>query len=247
MTLPLFQQYQLAFTAHIRNPSQNKKPDRVNAKRMRVYTEIVFNNIESTVAACFPVCKKVLGLRAWTKLVRQFFTSHQSNTPIFREIPQQFLSYLPTVNNMPVYLQDLAHYEWVELAISTMPAELNPESYDAEGGLLDHALMFNPAMMLLAYDYPVQLISPRFKPKHALPEPVNLLVYRDADDEVKFMELNALTANMLQALQARAQTARNWLQAFAESSGHDGEMIVNFGLAILQDLRAQGVILGSLK
>lgn len=245
VAIPAFQQYQLAFTAHIRNPSQNKKPDRVNAKRMRVYTEIVFNNLESSVAACFPVCKKVLGISAWTKLVRQFFTSHQSTTPIFREIPQQFLSYLATVSDVPVYLQDLAHYEWVELAIATMQAELTTHDYDAEGDLLDHALIFNPAMMLLAYDYPVQLISPKFKPKQALPEPVNLLVFRDADDEVKFMELNAVTASMLQSLAAGEQTARHWLQVYAELSGQDVEMLINFGLSILQDLRAQGVILGS--
>ena len=86
-----FQRYQLEFTAHIRNPKANKKPVQVDDARMAVYREIVFNNIFGAVSACFPVCVQVLGKHAWDKLVRQFFANYQATSPIFREIPQQFL------------------------------------------------------------------------------------------------------------------------------------------------------------
>ena len=118
-----FQRYQLEFTAHIRNPKANKKPAQVNDARMAVYREIVFTNILNSVTTCFPVCVQILGDFAWEKLVRQFFAKHQATSPIFREIPQQFLQFLNTVGNLPAYFQQLAHYEWVELAINTQQIE----------------------------------------------------------------------------------------------------------------------------
>ena len=79
-----FQRYQIAFTAHIRDPNANKKPARVQDTRMAIYREIVFNNIFSTVSACFPVCKSIMGTRAWRKLARAFFANHQATTQIGR-------------------------------------------------------------------------------------------------------------------------------------------------------------------
>ena len=71
--LPLFQQYQFAFAGHIRNPRQNKRPQGVPAQRMKVYNDLLYNNLESFLLACFPVLRTVLGKRKWAKLVRDFF------------------------------------------------------------------------------------------------------------------------------------------------------------------------------
>ena len=248
MSVPAFQQYQLAFTAHLRDPANSKKPDRVNAKRMKVYTEIVFNNLESTVAACFPVAKKILGKRGWSKLVRGFFSEHQSKTPIFREIPQEFLQFIETLADAPPYLKSLAHYEWVELAVSTMDVKLDLNTVNSNGNLLDEFLVLNPTMMLLQYDYPVQLLSPRYKPTESLAEPVHLVVYRDLQDDAKFMQLNAQTAQMLRDLQHGNQTARQWLLDFsALNTELDIKNVLEFGCILLQDLLRQQLILGTKK
>jgi len=241
-----FQQYQIAFTAHLRDPAKNKKPDRVNAKRMKVYTEIVFNNLESTVSACFPVTKKVLGKRQWLKLVRGFFANHQSKTPIFREIPQEFLKYIETLESIPPYLKSLAHYEWVELAVSILDVVADASMVNPAGNLLDEYLVFAPAMMLLEYNYPVQIISPRYKPTQILDQPVHLIVYRDTLDDVKFIELNAQTALMLKDLQHGNHTARQWLMSFASQYKElDANAIVDFGAVVLQSLQFQQLILGT--
>ena len=91
---PYFQRYQQAFTAYIRDPLQQPRPAGVAAKRMNVYKEIVFNNLFESVSACFPVAQKVLGKRAWLALVRRFFRDHSANSPIFRQIPEEFVIYL---------------------------------------------------------------------------------------------------------------------------------------------------------
>jgi uncharacterized protein len=246
--LPGFQAYQRAFTDYVRDPKQ-KMPKGVVARRMKVYAEIVFNNLFESVSVCYPVSSKVLGKRAWKKLVRGFFSDYQSDTPIFREIPEQFLHYLnsPELNvqdDLPPYLASLAHYEWVELAVSTMQvpdlAEVNPQ-----GDLLANQSVLNPALEILSYDYPVQLISPRIKPSTPLANPVHLLVYRNAEFQVKFIETNPVTARLLALLQTGEHTGQTALEIIAEELQHpEPQVIVSFGVQILQDLQAQGVILG---
>jgi len=248
LTLPLFQQYQQVFTAHIRNPSCSKKPDRVARRRMKVYSEIVFNNLLSSVSACFPVASKVLGKRAWTKLIREFFIAHQSRTPLFRQIPEEFLNFLNTLNPkpeyLPAFLPSLAHYEWIELAISV--ADVRNAAADDMGDLLEGRPIFAASMAVLSYEYPVQLISPRFKPANSLPQPVNLLVFRAVDDSVHFIELNQVTARLILLLKDGAMTGQSALEQLASELGHsDPTHVVEFGHGLMQELKGQGVILGT--
>jgi uncharacterized protein len=246
--LPDFQQYQLQFAGYIRNPQKNSRPSKVTAKRMRVYTEIVFNNLESSIAACFPVSKKVLGVRCWEKLVRGFFSGHQSHSPLFRQIPEEFLRYLDSldgIGGIPPYLKSLAHYEWVELALAVADVTQDLDNIDTEGDLLDGKSVLPAALALLSYEYPVQLISSRFKPSQPLAQPVHLLVFRDTNDDVRFIEINQMTARLLGLIQAEATSGRDALQKLAAEMHHpDPQALIGFGQSILTDLRAQGAILG---
>jgi uncharacterized protein len=239
-----FQRYQLAFTAHIRNPKANKAPAQVDDTRMAVYREIVFNNILNSVTTCFPVCVQVLGEQAWEKLVRQFFAKHQATTPIFREIPQQFLQFLDTVKDLPIYFQALAHYEWVELALNsqlTTPPKLSKIS-----DLLNEKPVLAPANKLLQYDYAVHKISARHKPKTSTK--TYLLVFRNAENKVKFIELNPVTFQLLSLIDENNMTGKQALMRLAEELHHpDVNAMIQFGLEILHDLANQQAIIGSSK
>lgn len=250
--LPAFQQYQLEFAGHIRNPRHTPRPSRVPASRMRVYTEIVFNNLEASLATCFPVCKAVLGKRAWHKLIRGFFVHHQSLSPLFRQIPEEFLAYLEDVQafddvpRLPCYLKGLAHYEWIELAVSATESSIDMTKVDAEGNLLLNVVVLTPTLRLLAYDYPVHRISPKKKPVAALEEPVYLAVYRDLNDEVRFVEINQLTFRLLSLLQQAENSGEAVLRSIAEEMQYtQPEKLIEFGLPILQALKAQQLILGT--
>ena len=237
-----FQHYQLAFTAHIRNPSANKKPAKVNNARMAIYREIVFNNLFGAVSACFPVCKSILGAHAWRKLVRAFFANHQATTPIFREIPQQFLQFLDTKFDCPLYFQSLAHYEWVELAVASV--QTDPIKLSRKTDLLNEKPMLAPAHMLLSYDYAVQSISKRHLPIGA--EQTYLLVFRNAENKVKFIALNPITFQLLNIIKENKMTGKQALTRLAEEIAHpDVAVIITFGKEILADLANQQAIVGS--
>lgn len=236
-----FQEYQIAFAAHIRDPKNNPRPKGVPANRMGVYTHGVYLNVKEAVSACFPVCQSVIGPRKWQQVCKLFFAQHATETPIFREIPEEFLDFISTTDlgalKLPDFFQQLAHYEWVELAVSAMPDTMaQPGTTD---DLLNKAPVFAPHM-LLAYDYPVHKISPSYKP--AEQAPTFLLVYRQTDGTIQFNELNPVTYQLIQQLE-EGITARTALLNIASAIQHpEPEVIVTFGIDILKGLREQGAI-----
>ena len=239
-----FQRYQAQFTAYIRNPALNKKPPKINASRLAVYKNSVFNNIVDSVSACFPVCQMVIGKRAWQKLMRDFIANYASASPIFREIPQQFLQFLAPIETVPAYIKQLAHYEWIELAIGMQQTELVAVSDLTD--LLNEKPVLAVASKLLAYDYPVHQISKQFKPKNT--QHTKLLVFRNIENQVKFIELNAITYHLLQLIEENEMTGKQALTLLAkEIQQADVAVIIKFGLEILMDLSRQKAIVGSQK
>jgi len=248
--LPAFQAYQRQFTQHIRDPKNQPRPANVPAKRMAIYTEIVYNNIEGTLASCFPVTKKILSVRRWQQLVRGFMAHHQASTPFFREIPEQFLMHLENVSlkdcKLPAFLPSLMHYEWVELALSVQAGSTNTDNIDAESDkLLEKPLVISPTLYLLQYDYPVHLISPDYQPKQKSAPPTYLLVFRNLEHQIKFMELNPMTFQLVALLQEESLTGQVALEKLAKSHPQiSTEVIMQFGAATLAELKAYEVILG---
>ncbi len=239
-----FQHYQQEFTAHIRNPKAHKKPAGVNATRMAVYREAVFNNIFESVSVCFPVCQVAIGKRAWRKLLKDFVKSYAAQSPLFREIPQQFLHYLNSQSSLPAYLAQLAHYEWVELAVSSQQTANIPLSQRTD--LLNEKPVLAPAHMLLEYDYAVHKISQRKLPK--VTEKTYLMVFRNAEFEVKFIELNPITFQLLQLIEENKMTGEQVLMRLAEAMQHPNvDAVIAFGAEILSDLANQQAIIGSSK
>jgi len=168
--LPEFQRFQFEFTAHLRDPKAQPRPAGVEARRMKVYNELLYNNLEGFLLACFPVLRQVLGAGKWARLVRAFFAAHRSRTPYFRQIPDEFIQFLQNEwtapEDAPPYLLALAHYEWIELVLSV--SNRSPDrAFDTAGDLMEGVPLLNPVLANLRYDWPVQRIAPRRKVRPA--------------------------------------------------------------------------------
>lgn len=236
-----FQHYQHAFTAHIRDPENNPKPDHVDEERMAVYREGVYNNIFESVSICFPVCQTTMGEQDWDSTIRRFVATHHARSPIFRDIPQELVKFLETDALTPDDIKQLAHYEWVELAVSGMQTNLPPLSKASD--LLNEIPVLAPAHMLLQYDYPVQKISEKWKPEAI--ETTHLLVFRNAEFEVNFIELNPMVYRLLENIK-QGKTGKEALTFLAAQMQYpQPEMMIEFGIGVLGDLMAQQAIMGS--
>ena len=242
---------QRAFAAHIRDPQANPRPPDVEARRMAIYRELIYNNLESFLAANFPVVRRTLGVEPWRGLVGDFLRDHRCETPLFAEIGQEFLDYLqnerePTSADPP-FLLELAHYEWVELALTLSDADRTLPRADPNGDPFSGVPILSPLAWNLTYRFPVHRIGPEFQPKDPGPEPTHLVVYRDRQGEVKFLEINPVTQRLLQLLHENpGWRGLEALERIADELRHpEPEQVIQGGRKLLQDLRTRGIILGA--
>jgi hypothetical protein len=241
----------LAFAAHIRDPATEPAPNDVEDRRMAIYRELFYNNIESLLAGNFPVLRKLLADDHWHAMVRDFYARHRAQTPYFHEIAQEFLDYLQNERAKeprdPPFLLELAHYEWVELAISISEGVADCSDADPNGDLIEGIPVVSPLAWNLTYRYPVHKIAPDFQPDSPGLEPTHLVVYRTRADEVQFLEINAVTQRLLQLLRESSHgNGRQVLTRIAEELQHPRpELVIQTGRALLHDLHRRNILLGT--
>ncbi|HEU0153353.1 MAG TPA: putative DNA-binding domain-containing protein [Arenimonas sp.] len=238
---------QFALAAHIRDPAHAAPPPGLEDRRLQVYRDLFFNSLEGLLAGNFPVIRQVLDGDRWRALVRDFYREHRCATPLFPELPREFLQYLQARGvraGDPPWLLELAHYEWVELALDLSDAELPP--HDPDGDLLAGRPLLSPLAWALAYAWPVHRISPAHQPRQAPAQPTFLLVQRGANHRVRFNELTALSFRLLQRLADEpALTGRQQLLALAAEAGAgDTDAFLAQGRAMLEQFQAAGIVPG---
>ena len=249
--LPRFQQQQLSFTAHIRDPQNAPLPDDIPARRMAIYTEIFFNNINDQLTGNFPVLREITSDERWFALVRDFMMRHRSATPLFTEVAVEFLEYLQQEREAQSadwpFMLELAHYEYVELAVAISAADEQLGEFDPNGDLLHGRPLVGPTAWNLSYQWPVHTIGPENLPQDPPAEPTHLVVYRDRVDDVHFLEINAVTQRLLQLLKETPEyTGLEVLKAIAEELNHpDADSVIEAGKELLDELRQRNVILGT--
>lgn len=246
-----FQSVQRQFLAHLRNPAQHAVPMGFAPQGAAIYADLLYNKFNESLELCFPVTRAILGEMEWRQLLKNFIAQHRCLSPYYRQIPDEFIAYLQTEwenhSDMP-YLLELAHFEWIELAL----AIADDDPVTAFDGVVNDWLscrpVFAPVLQLLHYAYPVQRINEAYQPTTPPEQTTHILGFRDRDDGVQFIELNPATARLVDILQANDCTAQTALQQIASELQHPApSALLSFGMASLTELMQQGAILGAKK
>jgi hypothetical protein len=247
-----FQKKQLAFAAHIRDPEHVSPPDGVEDRRMAIYRELFFNNISNLLGHTFPVIRKIHSQERWRRFIRQFMQKHRAETPYFLQLPEEFVSFLQdeydAVDDDYPFLLELAHYEFVEVLASVSENENDLTDVDRDGDLLSSVPLRSNLVWVYAYQFPVHRISPKFLPDRAGEQPTFLAVYRNADDKVRFLELNSMTAALLEAIDGNDKelSGAELLRDLATAAQfEDVDAFLRFGAEALSEMRSLGIILGA--
>ncbi|MGZ8213323.1 MAG: HvfC family RiPP maturation protein [Methylosarcina sp.] len=241
-----FKEKQREFSDYIRNPQSNPAPADVDIRRMAMYRELFFNNIESFLSGNFPVLRSLLDDARWLALVQDFFAEHVCQTPYFSEIAEEFLAYVQYERKQPgdlPFMLELAHYEWVEMALANSKDELIINKPDL-GDLLGKKISLSSLAWPLVYRFPVHRISSSFLPLSPQDEPVCLIVYRNLDDRVRFIEITPATYSLLQLLQENdGQPTEFYLnQMIMNLQPPEPELIREGGLKVLTELAEKNII-----
>lgn len=244
--LQQFKQTQLEFAAYIRNPKKQPAPSGIEHRRMQIYAKLFFNNVRNFLESTFPVAKSSLESSVWLQLCRDFFDRHGSESPYFNEISQEFLTFLSTSADtnanldLPPYLLELCHYEWVELALDLQAEDLravpNETQFGEDIGLSEEA-------RCLVYEYPVHQIGPGFQPKDK--STTYLVVYRNEHFQVRFIESNPATHRFLGLLdEMSVADALARVSAELQEGGHEvnTQKILTQGRETLTEFARLGII-----
>ena len=240
---------QHTFTQHMRDPENAPAPEGIESRRISVYTDLIFRNIENFIANSFPVLRQVIHDDGWHIILRGFLKKHISRTPYFPKLPLEFLNYLEQEQDeieLPAFCIELAHYEWIEISLSFDPREISFKNVDQNGDLLKGIPVLNLLAQPLIYQWPVHKISSNFVPKEKPDEPTYLIVYRDHLYDVGFIELNQIAAKLIEELQKNTdKTGEEILLDIAKQLQHpDPKVVIKGGFEVIQDFKKKDILLG---
>ncbi len=244
-------QAQSEFTAHIRDPATVPAPPGIEGRRLKIYNDLVYNNIEGFLSGGFPVTRSLYREEDWHRLVRSFVRDCRCQTPFFLEISQEFIQFLmqqyePSPVDPP-FLLELVHYEWVELALDVAEEEIPELGPELQYDMLDGIPLLSELVWNLSYRFPVHKIGPGTEPDHPPVEPSYLVVYRNRQYEVGFMESNAATSRLLELLKDNSEekSGRELLEQLAVEMNADSvTSVIEFGVNMLNQLLALEIIAG---
>ena len=227
-------------------------PADIEDQRMEVYRNSIYLNIERMVSNFFPVLKKVLAETQWRSMVRDYFVQHRSHVPPYLpKLGQEFVHYLEHERDLsrdPSFILELAYYEWSSFALSIDVREIEWDGIDTtENNLLIGVPVLNPLILTMNCRYPVHQIGPEYIPDKVPEQPTYIVVYRDRNYKIGFMELNPVSARLLELIQKNQDIpARQLLEGIATELQHpDVEVVIKGGQEIMQRLQAKDVILGA--
>ena len=237
-------QYQ--FAAFLRDPDNQKAPENIEPRRMAIYRELFYNNIEGFIANGFPVIRQITTDEAWHSMIRDFMVKHRCKTPLFHEIAREFMAYLENERddvNDPIFIKELAHYEWVELALSVLDADVIPATLNTDQDSLNCSYSLSPLAWQLAYQYPVHQIGPDFQLDEANTGSTHLLVYRNQNDSVTFIELNPVSARLINLLNQGVEGQLAAEQIAEELQHPNPQVVIDGARELINDWLHRGVLI----
>ena len=244
--MPKLADLQNQFCANIRDPNNGFEVKGVVADRMQVYQELIYNNVEDALHTVFPICQEILPADKWHALVRNFFIEHKAKKPLYRHISEEFLEFLlglPIDKDFP-FLQELAHFEWIELALDNDTHTLIINNIEATQDIANEIIQLSPLAWNLRYQYPVHEISQDCQPKKPSDEITFIIAYRNSDDEVLFEATDHFTHLILAACAENTTlTGYEILNTIAEQHQQEHQPVTVLGREIIQRLQKQDVLL----
>lgn len=176
---------QQAFAGHIRAGKAGGLWG-IDAQRMAVYRRLFFNNIEGYLGEVFTDTTACVGEGRWRDIVQRFFAEAEMTTPIYRDLPGEFILWASTQAwpDLPPYWLEMAHFEALQMALVFAP------DAGAQTWLQPQAVV--------GYSHPLYQWE---EGKVLSAVPCFITVYRGRDGKVRWLVLSALQARFLELAQ----------------------------------------------
>ncbi|WP_434674084.1 HvfC family RiPP maturation protein [Pseudomonas sp. R1-15] len=228
----------------VRNPDHPPPPG-LEARRLAIYRQLFIGNIESLLAASFPVTHQTLPRADWQRLVHDFYANCRCQTPLFTQLAGEFVAYLEQhegLHDFPPWLPELAQHEWSESAL--LLSDAAAPSHNPHGDLMEGAPVISRLAQAHAYEWPVCDIGPDYQPTEKPAAPTLVLLQR-REWQVTFSRMAPMAYALLVSLMENRRSGREHLVALAEVTGVSVREMMPMGVAALEGFKAQGIVLGT--
>lgn len=219
------------------------------AQRFLIYRTLVHSRLRAATRESIPRAAARRGKDAFVADFARFMQDHASTSPYLRDVPGEFVAWvLPRWGDdpeVPAFLPDLARHELLEGDVRNDPA--GGEGPTGKPMELDAPLVFDGAARLMRYGWAVHRLSyatdDRTEPTC---EATDLLVYRDADAKVRYLELTPWAAAILAAVMTGGLPVKaGLLHAAAAQGGPLDDDRLAKAATLFADLAERGILLGA--
>ena len=238
-----FRQFQFALARHLRDPLTVPTPAGVDPQEATVCTQDMVRHVCNVLAPAFPLTQVLLGDDIWEHSVRLFLKNAPNHAPWASTTQRAFADHVcdsPDLQNLPAWLQDLAHFEWLQSAVATTPVQW--PVFDVDADVMQHAVVLNPTHVEAAYEWPVHSIDTEHKPDDM--QSVYVSVLRDLDDVLHVFESSMFRSQLLDLLR-EGQTGKQVFEVLARWLSHpEPDALVQEGRGVMAQLQREGIVLG---
>ena len=239
-----FRQTQFALASHLRDPLSVPLPEGINAADTSACSQDMVDHLCAILAPAFPVMHALLGDDIWGLTVRLFLKDTLSHMPWATDVQRAFMTHVCTsaeMHHLPAWVQDLAHFEWLQGAVSATPVTW--PAFIASGDTMHHVVVLNPTHIEAAYEWPVHSIDSDHKPDEMQTTYVTML--RDPRDQLHVFKSSVFRGQLIDLLR-EGQTGEQAFKVLATWLSHpEPEVFVHEGTKVMAQLQREGVVLGT--
>lgn len=221
-------------------------PSELEGTRLAVYRRLVHGALNECMLSILPRTAARLGERFWRE-VRLFYAERGPRTHYLRDVPSEFLSWCEarwgTLDDVPAYAYDLARHEVTAIEIGAA-CDGSPQPSVQELSLA-LPVVFQSAAALRRYRFAVHRL-PEDPDDRSEPEAGSfaLLVYRDAEHDLRYLDLSPVAACILERLLEGATLQQAIVEGAAAGGVPVEDSLLQGTAALLGDLAERGALLG---
>jgi hypothetical protein len=216
--------------------------------RLALYRRLVRNNLTGVTEKMLARTRARMNegaAGAFDASFAAFLDEAGPRTHFLRDVPSEFLAWaLPRWEDLPPWLSDLARHELVEfqVAAAETPSEAPPVTEVA----LERPLVFAEPLRLMRYAFAVhELPADTADRTEPAARATALLVYREREHAVRFLELTPLAAELTERLLAGAPLGEAIRDAGAALGAPVTDAVLADVARLLADYGQRGVLLGA--
>lgn len=223
------------------DPRDQKAFSALGKDRLFVYRRLIQRGLAGAISEEIPRTKERLGER-FPAEVSRFFDEEMPRSHYLRDVAFEFVDWASKRwagdPDLPPYLSDLARHELSAFEVAAARGESSQEVSPELA--LDRAVVLHASARLRRYGFPIHRLADGDTELGSAP--TALLVYRDPEHEVRYLELSPLAAAILERLLAGEALGAAITGACAALGAGFG---VEDSALFFADLADRGVLLGA--